>query len=273
MQGDVLKRTVDLDAVLAEVHPHYHRHTKNLFFMVVTQSCDLVVRSDGAKAPYINIVPVRSLDEVISRQVANLTSANVKTPLPLLTDKSKSRLSEFLRRLLNNNEPSFFYLESDDTELGQDCCAFLRLSIPIKTDLHYKKCLDAKILQLNENFQSKLGSLVGQMFSRVATKDWDSRAVDLKLKRLIEYAAIFVPDSKLKVVEAAYKTKAEQEQGCVLTEPEIAAALKGIPTKKQLVLDRTIAIASQLNIDATLLVRFQKRLANDSQLTSLLKEN
>ena len=47
-QGDILKRTPELDEILAKVHPHFHQHRKNLYFMVLTQSCDLVIRNGEA---------------------------------------------------------------------------------------------------------------------------------------------------------------------------------------------------------------------------------
>jgi hypothetical protein len=110
MQGDVLKKTPELNDVLRTVHPHFFQHPKNLFFMVLTQSCDLIRRGPQlkCKAPYIAIAPVRSLEFVIEKQVSQLSSANVKAALPVVGNKSKNKLNELLGRLLNNNEPGFF---------------------------------------------------------------------------------------------------------------------------------------------------------------------
>jgi hypothetical protein len=75
MQGDVLKRTPAINDLLKEVHPYFFRNGKNLFFMVLTQSCDLVRRNDGTcKAPYITIVSVRLIDDVLNRQIQTLKS-------------------------------------------------------------------------------------------------------------------------------------------------------------------------------------------------------
>ena len=61
--------------------------------MVLTQSCDLAVRGDDAgKAPYINIAPVRPLEEVVSREITNLQLAGIRGELPLLTHRSRSKL-------------------------------------------------------------------------------------------------------------------------------------------------------------------------------------
>ena len=143
MQGDVLERTPAINALLEQVHPHFYQHPKNLYFMVLTQSCDLVQRGGAGrcKAPYILLAPVRSLDLVVERHIAQASAANVKAALPVVSDKIKTKASEFLSRLMNNNEPGYFFLDGKDTALGCDCAAFLNLSIPIKSALHLSSCL------------------------------------------------------------------------------------------------------------------------------------
>ncbi|BAC47429.1 bsr2164 [Bradyrhizobium diazoefficiens USDA 110] len=44
----------------------------------------------------------------------------------------------------------------------------------MKADLHLATCVAAKILQLTDTFQAKLGWLVGQMYSPVGTQDMDA---------------------------------------------------------------------------------------------------
>jgi hypothetical protein len=271
-QGDVLRRTEELDKVLASVHPHFHQHSKNLFFMVLTQSCDLVVRNgDTGKAPYINIAPVRPLDEVISREIANLQLSQIRGDLPLLTNKSRSKLADFARRLLNNNVPQYFYLESDGTELGQDCCAFLRLSIAIKSDLHYHTCVAAKFLQLNDSFQAKLGSLVGQLYSRVGTKDWDARQLETKVSQLTRDAAFYLEDGKVKQLESKFAQQCAADPNYVVGTQELTAAIKAIPTKKKMVVDLTVGIAADcLKLDDEAKTKLLGRLQGDQALTKEL---
>lgn len=111
MQGDVLERTPAIDDLLKVVHPHFHGRQKNLFFIVLTQSCDLVQRTagGGCKAPYITLAPVRSMDSVIDRHLAQLPTPKVTAELPVLGAKAKTKASEFLGRLFNNNELGYFY--------------------------------------------------------------------------------------------------------------------------------------------------------------------
>ena len=271
-QGDVLRRTEELDRVLESVHPYFHRHSKNLFFMVLTQSCDLAVRNgDTGKAPYINIAPVRPLDEVISREIENLQLNKIRSDLPLLTNKSRAKLADFTRRLLNNNVPQYFYLESDGTELGQDCCAFLRLSIAIKSDLHYQACVEAKFLQLNDSFQAKLGSLVGQLYSRVGTKDWEARQLETKVSQLTKDAAFYLEDEKVRQLEGKFAPQCAADPNYFVDTRELTAAIKAIPTKKKTVVDLTIEIAAEcLKLDDAAKTKLLGRLQGDQTLTKEL---
>jgi hypothetical protein len=274
MQGDVLKRTPALDALLKEVHPHFYQHPKNTFFIVLTQSCDLVPRPplNACKAPYITIAPVRTLDLVIERYIAQQSAIEVKAELPVLSAKARNKASDFLQRLLNNNEPGYFYLDSADTELGADCAAFLNLSIAIKSDFHFGTCIDAKFLQLTDTFQAKLGWLVGQMFSRVGTPDWDSAQLSRKVAAAVRDAAIWVEDAKIGAVEATYRDIAAGDLQRTMTAAEISSLVAKVPTRKKMVLDQASAVIAEVLTDnvaqAQKLVR---RLENDSALTSLLK--
>lgn len=269
MQGDVLQKTPDLNEVLRAVHPHFFQHPKNLFFMVLTQSCDLVRRGKNfsCKAPYITIAPVRSLDFVVERQVAQLDAVNIKAQLPVVGNKARNKLNDFLGRLLNNNEPGYFYLDAEGTPLGRDCVALLNLSIAIKSDLHLDKCLTAKLLQLTDTFQAKLGWLVGQLYSRVGTQDMDSAQANKKIAAAVRDAAIWVDDGKVDGLEA----EADPEK--TMSAHDISAALRRIPNAKQLVLSRVNEILSAtLGADQQdAIKRLTRNLSNDATLTKLLR--
>lgn len=283
-QGDILARTPEIDSLLELVHPHFHKKNSNLYFMVLTQSCDLVPREGGrVKADYITISPVRSLDAVVGRQISSMQSPDVKAELPVLTMKAKNSLGEFLKRIYNNNESGYFYLDGAGTPLIGDCCAFLNLSIAIKAPEHYPKCLDAKILQLNDTFQAKLGWLVGQMYSRVGTRDWELPDLRVKVQATLENAAIWVPDASLKQLEDTYKTRAaEVETGSkTMTQEEIASALKKVPTKKAQILEQLTTVFSSAigqlkpeenpEIFQALSRKIFKRLDGDAAFTRLTK--
>ena len=251
LQGDVLRRTPEIERLLADVHPHFHRHNKNLFFMVLTQSCDLATRDgEPPNAAYVNVAPVRPIDVVIAREVATHQLVGVRGAIPLVTHKARAKLAEFARRLLNNNVSQYFYFEGAGTPLGQDCCAFLRLSIPIKTDLHHQACLEAKVLQLNDAFQAKLGSLIGQLYSRVGTKDWEPLAREVKVKEMLAGVAHWVEDEKVKHLKSEFASKAAEDAELVLSAAEIASILKAAPSAKSIVTAQVMEIASSsLSLD------------------------
>jgi hypothetical protein len=270
-----LQRTSALDELLKTVHPHFYQHPKNRYFLVLTQSCDLVVRQGGqCKAPYISLAPVRSLDLVLDRQLAQSSLENVKAELPVVTAKSKQKLSDFLYRLFNNNEPGYFYLDSRDTALDVDCVAFLNLSIAIKTELHFQTCLDAKILQLNDTFQAKLGWLVGQMYSRVGTRDWEPKSLDVKVGHTLKDAAIWIEDAHARPLVEAFKQHQQASgQDARMTTAEVVKAISKSPTKKQLVMkaaDRVIKAAVGED-QVPLAEKIRKRLDSDADFSTLLR--
>lgn len=274
MQGDVLARTSELNALLRDVHPHYAQHEKNLFFLVLTQSCDLVPREGGrCKAQYISIAPVRSLDLVVERYLAQQPSLRVRSELPVMGAKFKGKATEFLQRLLNNNEQEFFYLESAETALGGDCVAFLRLSIAIKADLHYATCAAAKILQLNSTFQAKLGWLVGQMYSRVGTDDWDKADAGKKIAEILSGAAIWVDDAKVGAVEEEYKKLSAASPDAKMSVQDISRVASSAPSKKQKVIAEAMRVIESVlgESEAETAEKLRRRLSGDGAISQLLK--
>ena len=178
---------------------------------------------------------MRSLDLVLDRQLAQSSLAVVKAELPIVTARNKQRLSDFLHRLFNNNEPSYFYLDSRDTPLETDCVAFLNLSIAIEAELHFQTCLDAKFLQLNDTFQARLGWLVGQMYSRVGTPDWESKALSAKVRNTLKDAAIWVEDANARPLFEAFE-QLQQTAGhdARMTAADAARAISGPPRRSSL---------------------------------------
>jgi hypothetical protein len=274
MQGDVLERTPALDKLLSEVHPYYFGKLKNQYFMVLTQSCDLVPRppSGETKARYISLSPVRTLDHVIDLQM-QVFRASVKAELPVISDKSKNRMSEFLQRLFNNNVPDYFLLAANGPRLTSDYAVFLQLSIAIRADLHLQTCLDAKFLQLTQAFQAKLGWLVGQLYSRVGTTDWSPTELTAKIKSVLKDAAICVPESTIDYLEAHYQELSNGNPDAVMSQSQISKIVARAPTRKGRVFERietmVIDTLGQGRINEA--KRLCSQLKSDEALTTLLK--
>lgn len=206
-QGDVLLITDDLKVVLKETHPYF---TKNdyKYFIVLTQTCDLVRRNKGlCNSPYITLAAVRSYNDFIKKVSPQFKVKNVNNFL-LLDKNSSTSFLQLIERLYNNNESEYFFL-ARETEVGLDesMVAFLKVSFALKSDLHYDKCLEAKKIELNDDFKAKLGWLVGQMYSRVGTKDWVSSIFTNRpdflemLRNDLTSRFIIVEKDKLKVLE------------------------------------------------------------------------
>jgi hypothetical protein len=171
-QGDLLKKTPELSLVLSKYHSYFAKG-QYTHFLVLTQTCDLELREEKCKARYITLSAVRSLKDVINKQLTELQSVQVKGDGLFYSDAKKPELVDFLRKLHNNNDPHHFFLKaSPENDLTNDSCAFLQLTVPIKAKEHYKTCCDAKRLELKEGFRAKLGYLVGDLYSRVGTEDY-----------------------------------------------------------------------------------------------------
>ncbi len=174
-QGDILKKTNELNSLLEKYHSHYTLPTYT-HFQILTQSCDLVRRGSNNKCSsrYITLAAIRNLDTVIKRSIYSEATSKIEIDGNLYcSTKHKERLASVLSSLLNNNSKEYFFLKSSpENGLYDDSCTFLHLSIAIKAEEHYELCLRAKAIELKENFRSKLGWLVGNIYSRIGTEDY-----------------------------------------------------------------------------------------------------
>jgi hypothetical protein len=173
-QGDILDWTDDLEKVLLRIHPYFaSKRDQYSYFQIISQSCDLVRRGKECKAEHITIVAVRDLETVLDRELKKQGSTKIEKKFGLFNSKHKPKFQEFLKRLVNNNNPKYFYLHNDP-EFGiyNNYVSTLRVSVALKSNLHYDTLLAAKKIELTSEFKAKLGWLVGNLYSRVGTQDW-----------------------------------------------------------------------------------------------------
>lgn len=171
-QGDILRKTPELQALIECVHPHY-ANPDYLYFQVLTQTCDLVRRNGECKSRYITLAAVRSLELIVRRAIEEFSEQTTFNDKVFCSERHKKSLEDVFNKLLNNNDTHHFYLEaSPDHGIPIACCAQLHLSISIRAYEHYDICLGAKILELGDAFRAKLGWLVGNLYSRVGTVDY-----------------------------------------------------------------------------------------------------
>lgn len=242
-QGDVLERTQEISDLLALVHPHYYKSTSYRYFLVLTQSCDLTRRDDSpCKSRYITLAGVRPLHLAIERELEKYLN-----PLERLAGVAKlgkkALLQNYISRIYNNNEPTLFYLH-DAEGVSEPCCAFLRLSIAIRAHDHYDKCLAARVASLSPEFQAKLGWLVGNVYSRVGTKDWvphvesESEFKD-RINSILDDICVWLPDKQIDI--ATRKAK----NGQFPTDTAEAKTLVDscqVPTRKEIVADSLMKV-------------------------------
>lgn len=248
-QGDILKKTNYLvDEVLTKYHPYYATNKDNEFFIVLTQSCDLVKREGVCKTPYITLAPIRPLRVIVEREF-HCQLSNLKPKAQAFgSNRLKDSYEDFLRKLFNNNDSKYFFiLEQQDKLIAEDMCAVTTLSISIKIE-HYDECMKARILQLDDTFQAKLGWLVGQQYSRVGTPDWPEEELSQKIGEAISKTAVWVKDE---IVERVQKDVLAYENGnldAIVDGDKLAEIIKNIPEKKDQVIDSIFEVLIEHNL-------------------------
>ena len=97
------------------------------------------------------------------------------------------KIRDLFRRLVNQNEQSIglFYLHPDEgAGVSVSCVALLRRSLSFHITA-YDRLVTARCGRLRGEFQAKLGWLVGNLYSRVATPDWDSERAETEIDKLL----------------------------------------------------------------------------------------
>jgi hypothetical protein len=202
-QGDILAKTQELVDLLNICHSYYASTPEYSHFQVITQTCDLVRRgkNNECASRYITLAAVRSLDTVISRAINDFADKKLELEGVLYcSEKHKDKLKSVLASIFNNNDKNVFFLKASPTDgLLDDSCTFLHLSIAIRAYEHYDLCLRAKVLELRENFRSKLGWMVGNLYSRVGTEDYvpgalpDQASFNAAIEKTLERHIAWIP--------------------------------------------------------------------------------
>lgn len=171
MQGDLLKHNKLLGETLRKTFEHSTDIETIQYYVVLTQSCDLVIRNKKPKSQYITLAPVHNLDKAIKERTDKLKDNNIVSQLSICNSKDRTQTLQYVERLLNNSEKDYFCLPRESHEsFSKDHCISLNLTISISNKF-YNHCLESKIGQMEDIFGAKLGWMAGNKFSRVATPD------------------------------------------------------------------------------------------------------
>lgn len=243
-QGDILKKSDELQALLTTYHPYYAKHPHNKFYVVLTQSCDLVPRTGGCNARYISLAPVRPLKVVLKREFEGKLDNVEPGAQPFATHRVRTTFEQFLQRLFNNNEPPFFYFEAaHESGIYEEMCAMLTLPISLKPE-HYDKLRAAKLAGISDVFQAKLGWLVGQMYSKVGTPDFEMAILGQKVKTYTDGIAVWLDDADAKSLRALVAAQRAQPGGGVVSQKALAGLMTKIPRRKNQVIDAVLDIVA-----------------------------
>lgn len=142
----------------------------------------------------------------------------------------------------------------------------------MKADLHLATCVAAKILQLTDTFQAKLGWLVGQMYSPVGTQDMDADKAT-KIADSQKSVALWFDDSKIKAVESRFAELRQLDPNKSMSEAEIAAMIRAVPSVRKEVMTRATEIIKDTlgENQQGAARRLSSRLASDAALKKLLR--
>jgi hypothetical protein len=225
-QGDII--FID-DAIRSNLIALYQDRVKKAeFAIVLTQSCDLVKRSDlgnQCKAQLIHMGILSIFDEYFLDDLSKYCEKGLFEDKVLIIDEGKAqKLQNSLEKLFNNNISDHFFIPEDSGKgLANHYVVDLRDQCLISYE-YFEDILGNKRCELEEIYRAKLGYMVSQLFSRIGTKDWNKQELENTIKGLINANSIILSKDKVR--------KARQREAELLSKYPVPEQL--IPALKQL---------------------------------------
>ncbi|MCD4699560.1 MAG: hypothetical protein K8R91_03190 [Phycisphaerae bacterium] len=281
-QGDIIQPTDEVREVLKEVHPHF-TDDKYAAFLVLTQTCDLVRRNGKpCKSRYINLAVVRPLRDVLlfllERACKRVVVGNQHAQ-GFYCGETRIRAEQLLTRVFNQNAQAegIFYLHPDESvQIAEPSVALLQVSVAFRSHEHYDRLVEACSGRLKEQFQSKLGWLIGNLFSRVATQDWNAQVKNEMVTAFLE-PSDYVGDVRPRWISRGQVQAVKKEKVDITgkSADEIAACLaehKPVPPK-EVAIDRAISLVKEVvaGVSGEQLGAIKDRLASDLIFESACK--
>lgn len=280
-QGDILQKTAQLKDALNAAHAYYAEAPDYTHFMVLTQSCDLVVRQRRKpKSRYITLAAVRPFS-VLAKRIIEKHKIDIDFPLTVCQRDFELSVKNTLERLLHNTEDGYFFIRAlSHPNIHEDLCVFLCLSVALRID-HYEACVSSKIAQLNEIFQAKIGWLVGNIYSRVGTPDLEEHESDpdtLKdqfYQEAMYKSTAWLSSAQLKKLKALVRKWRIEHPGEEMTTAVAQDLIALIPKPIDIVAERAVeqlASAELLPRDSDALDRARNILRNDGGFQRLVRQ-
>ncbi|NEW95461.1 hypothetical protein [Rhodopseudomonas sp. BR0G17] len=255
LQGDLLVRNERLRAALGDAHQYYADSSDYSHFLVLTQSCDLVRRSGRQpKSRYITLAAVRPVSIVVDRFLER-HKFTYSFPIMLCKKERETVAREFLERLLHNTVDGFFLLKKDcHPLLDEDICAFLPLSVALRSAEHYEACLSAKIGQMDHIFAAKIGWLVGNLYSRVGTPDIEEHVANPQAYKEKFYdetlfqRTAWLSTGQFEQLREIVRYWSKLNPAIRINEEIAQEILTQLPSDQQLIIERVIALLHDANL-------------------------
>lgn len=278
-QGDILQRTDALGAVIAEAHGYYASEPSYTHFMVLTQSCDLVRRNGKQKARYITLAAVRPLSALVDIIISKYKCSPSDVPIVICRAEAAIYARQVLEKLVHNTYDGYFFIPKDShSRITEDMLAFLPLSIALRVT-HFDECLRAKVAELRDIFEAKVGWLTGNLYSRVGTPDIEEVDGAEDIKKQFYDDALFGRTVWLSAAQNRAFTKSLQawrrSNDGAQVPPDVAIALaREVPRDLDLIAQRAVEELARRGIlpnDPAAKERAVTVLVNDKGLERLIR--
>jgi hypothetical protein len=277
-QGDILERNEGLKDAIGQAHQYYSETEGYDYFVVLTPSCDLVLRDGKCQSRYISLAAVRPLSVLVDRELGKY-KRSLNVPGLFCNAYRKDRAIQFVERLLHNTEAGYLFLPGEFFSDDIDRCAFLHLSVALRASLHYDACLSAKFKQLETAFSAKVGQLTANLYGQVATPALEEQAdIDPKqikedyVKRLLEAdGRYWLSNEQERALKQQAKEKKEQNGGAI-SESEVREIFESLSTDQELLANRVVELVAQSGLqDDGIKQVFRNTLVGDPVVGRFLK--
>ncbi|GEM_PF-1988553 len=277
-QGDVLERSALLHDAIGKGHQYYAEERGYDYFLVLTPTCDLVLRDGRCKSRYISLAAIRPLSVLVERELEKY-KRSLKAPGIFCNLDRKDRAVQFVERLLHNTEEGYLFLPGEFFPDETDRCAFLHLSVALRASEHYEACASSKLLQLATDFSAKVGQLTANLYGQVATQALDEQAdidpqqiKDEYKARLLDNGSIYWLSTE-QAREFKLRAKAAKDaNGGEIDAKKVEEIISKIPSDRELLIDRIMQIVHQSGLtDAQLSTTLKNTLLSDTVVGRFLK--
>jgi len=263
-QGDLILFD---DRARTELQKHGVRLPEGLSIAIVTsQTCDLV--ESRLKAIPICIAPAFDAQSVIKSLIDEVAPRHESDGFR--SKSSEVKVRELLGRVFNQNESArgLWFIHGDNAlGIGQDAIASLRHPIAIPTSL-YKTLKRCRVGRFTAEFRSQLGWMVGNLFSRPATTDFEASTLAKKVDPYIDKDEYIAPVHRptLKQAKDAHGAGAEFD---TVAQLRMIRSQKPKGTILNAVMD---VLASEFDLDLSAQAKLRGKLSQSKNLTAAIED-